>query len=117
MPRLSETERAGLLQQSERGETGSAVLRAQVLRCRELQRQRQGTLNARLPPEALRQHCVLDPADLAMLNAALTRLKLSARASLRILRITRTLADLDGASGVRRAHLLEAINYRRFDMQ
>jgi magnesium chelatase family protein len=116
VPRLNETERMRLLQKGSAGDTSSGVLREQVLRCRALQLQRQATLNARLSPAELKETCELASADVAVLNAALTHLKLSARASLRILRITRTLADLDGAVSASRVHLLEAINYRRFDI-
>jgi len=97
----------------------SATMRAQVMRARQVQRERFGdgttTLNARMGPRQLRRHCVLDQAGEALLRQALTELGLSARAHDKILRVARTIADLDGGGPIRAEHLTEAVMYRRLD--
>lgn len=115
--RLNETERQRLLNKRDDSESSSAVLREQVLLCRDVQLRRQGDLNARLSHAQLKLHCSLSAADTSLLNAAMTRMKLSTRACFRILRIARTLADLAGEKALASAHLMEALSYRRFDMQ
>jgi magnesium chelatase family protein len=62
---------------------------------------------------AAAQHCLLDTAGRALLAQALGRLGLSARATHRVLRVARTIADLEGAARIRDVHLAEAIQYRR----
>ena len=63
----------------------------------------------------IRTHCALDAAGMNLLKASMTELGLSARAHDKILRVARTIADLDGAECIRAAHLSEAINYRMLD--
>jgi magnesium chelatase family protein len=92
----------------------SAEVRRRVARARERQEER-GAPNARLRGAALRSHCALDPEGRGVLTQAATRLGLSARAHDRILRVARTIADLEGAEGVGTRHLLEAIQYRALD--
>jgi len=71
--------------------------------------------NAHMAPRDIRAHCrVSDGAD-ALLKTAITRLGLSARAYHRILKIARTIADLDGAAGLEPKHVSEAIQYRSLD--
>jgi magnesium chelatase family protein len=71
--------------------------------------------NAHMAPRDIRAHChVSDGAD-ALLKTAITRLGLSARAYHRILKIARTVADLDGAAGLAPKHVSEAIQYRSLD--
>jgi magnesium chelatase family protein len=81
---------------------------------REIQRAR-GSSNARLRGGALRRHCALDLAAREVLARAAQRLGLSARAHDRILRVARTIADLEGAARVEARHLLEAVQYRALD--
>jgi magnesium chelatase family protein len=99
--------------------TGSAALRAQVQRARAAQRQRFGDaghrLNGRMTGRQLRRHCALDGEGQALLQAAMEGLGLSARAHDRILRVARTIADLEGEERVRPAHVSEAISYRSLD--
>lgn len=115
VPRLSESERNTLLQQGCGAGPDSSNIRAQVVACRERQLARAGRCNARLEQQQVKQYCELTGRDRKLLNEAITRLRLSARATFRILKIARTIADLDGADCIVTPHVLEATNYRRFD--
>lgn len=90
----------------------SAQVRARVLAARARQMARQGVSNRLLTGTALETHCALAPAEQALLTQALERLQLSARACHRLLRVARTLADLEGAASIQRPHLLEALAFR-----
>lgn len=90
----------------------SAHLAQQVARCRQQQLTRQGTTNAHLPLEALAQHCSLSTTDVHWLETACERLSLSLRAAHRVLKVARTLADLDQSHAIERQHLAEALQYR-----
>jgi magnesium chelatase family protein len=92
----------------------SAEMRARVCAARQLQQQR-GFYNAHLPPNVLRKLCVLDEAGERTLEMAVRRLGLSARAHDRILKVARTIADLDHAETVSSKHLAEAVQYRNLD--
>jgi magnesium chelatase family protein len=99
--------------------TGSAAMREQVSRVRDVQRQRFGadnaTLNSRMNTRQLRKHCVLDAEGKTLLAGAMEQLGLSARAHDRILRVARTVADLEGCASIKAAHVVEAISYRSLD--
>ncbi|MDD2047062.1 YifB family Mg chelatase-like AAA ATPase [Pseudomonas putida] len=90
----------------------SASIAAQVASARELQQQRQGCANAFLDLPGLRQHCALSSADQHWLESACERLCLSLRAAHRLLKVARTLADLEQATLIDRPHLAEALQYR-----
>ncbi len=90
----------------------SAIVGARVAQARELQQQRQGCANAFLDLHGLRRHCALEEADQAWLETACERLTLSLRAAHRLLKVARTLADLEGAVAITRSHLAEALQYR-----
>jgi magnesium chelatase family protein len=95
----------------------SAVVRARVEAARALQRLRLGGegCNAGMPARALKEACQLDEACRSLLGGAVARLHLSARAHDRILRVSRTIADLGASERVLTEHLAEAIGYRSLD--
>jgi magnesium chelatase family protein len=99
---------------------GSQAVRDRVVKAREVQRRRfakSSTVfaNAHMTPRMLRQHCPLDEASQKLLETAMERLGFSARAFHRILKIARTIADLDVAPALAPAHVAEAIQYRTLD--
>ena len=106
---------------SRRDGTPSSVMREQVLASRERQRLRfrgETTMtNGRMSGRLLREHCGLDDAGERVLKQAMTELGLSARAHDKILRISRTIADLADRDGVAADDVLEAVHYRRLDRQ
>jgi magnesium chelatase family protein len=91
---------------------GTAEAAARVRAARALQEAR-GHLNARLEGEALQTAVGLDDAGRSLLSRAAEAGQLTARGWTRTLRLARTIADLDGADGVRRLHVAEALIYRR----
>ena len=99
--------------------TSSAGMREQVLRARGIQGRRFGgdgqRLNSRMSSRQLRRHCILDAESQRLLQTAMDELGLSARAHDRILRVSRTIADLEGSEQIRPGHLTEAIGYRTLD--
>lgn len=115
VPRLTGPEHDALLQQPDAVAGASASIRQEVLACRERQLARAGRCNARLEHQQVKRHCPLASHDSKLLGEAIRRLRLSARATFRILKIARTIADLDNATRIESGHLLEALNYRRFD--
>jgi len=106
--------REGELMDAPDGEP-SAVLRARIVEARERQAARQGKPNALLAATDIAAHCVLDAAGEALLKQAIVHLGLSARAYHRVLRVARSIADLDAAPRIAPAHVAEAVQYRRLD--
>ena len=98
----------------------SAAVRARVNAARELQKKRfTGTdtlCNARMTPPMVGRFCKLDAAGEKLLKNAFERLGLTARSHDRLLRVARTIADLDGADGIGAEHLAEAVQYRDTDI-
>ncbi len=98
---------------------GSAEIRQRVKRARELQQQRfageQVYSNAQMTPRLIRKYCQLAPGPQALLERAITKWGLSARAYDRILKVSRTIADLEGAEQITELHVAEAVNYRTLD--
>ncbi len=92
----------------------SSEMRQRVEAARSVQ-QRRGFYNAHLPPRILRKLCELDEAGERTLEMAMRRLGLSARAHDRILKVARTIADLDQKEQVSAKHLAEAVQYRSLD--
>lgn len=97
----------------------SAQIRERVCRARTLQQQRYAGLgipcNARLTPGLLREVCELSADAGALLRAAFDRMGLSGRSYDRILKVSRTIADLDGGGIITADHVAEAIQYRNLD--
>ncbi|MGQ0700659.1 MAG: YifB family Mg chelatase-like AAA ATPase [Panacagrimonas sp.] len=93
----------------------SATVRTRVIAARERQLTRAGKPNARLTPKEIERDCVLDAATKTLLDTAMSRMGLSARAYHRVLKVARTVADLAGAAGISRAHLAEALRLRELD--
>jgi len=97
----------------------SARIRERVIACRERQLERfsgQGIYcNALMKPKAIKKHCRLDSTGQSLLEEAIRRLGLSARAYHRILKVARTIADLEARDSIAPHHLLEAIQYRSLD--
>ena len=92
----------------------SATVRARVLRARRHALMRAGRPNAEINHRELERDCALGPAERRWYEQALERLGLSARAYHRVLRVARTIADLDGGAGLLECeHLAEALQYRR----
>jgi magnesium chelatase family protein len=83
-----------------------------VAAARQQQYSRQGCANAFLDLDGLRQHCLLGSSDQLWLENACERMGLSLRAAHRILKVSRTLADLEGVASIQRGHLAEALQYR-----
>lgn len=98
----------------------SASIRERVVRAREVQQQRfagvEGVYcNAQMNGSLLERFARPERDGLELLKAAMTRLDLSARAYSRILKVSRTIADLDGSAVIRTEHIAEAISYRMLD--
>jgi len=93
----------------------SEQVRSRVERARERQLARAGKPNQALTPTELDRTCALDEAGLSLMNQALQRFGLSARAYHRVLKVARTIADLGGHERIGTHHLTEAIAYRRLD--
>ena len=97
----------------------SCAIRARVNAARAVQRARYGddttATNAHMGPRALAQFCTLSPECEQLMHQAFDAMALTARSYDRILRVARTIADLDGAQTIGLAHLAEAIQYRTYD--
>ena len=97
----------------------SAAIRQRVIKARERQCQRlavEGIFsNAAMTPRLIRRYCRIDTESETMLERAMTRLGLSARAYDRILKVSRTIADLEDSDEINSAHVAEAVHYRSLD--
>ena len=104
---------------SKQREESSAEIRQRVNRAREIQRKRfEGTgiaCNAKMTPRMTREFCVLDSDAENLLKLSFEKLGLSARAYDKILRISRTIADLDGCDNIKAEHIAQAVQYRSLD--
>jgi len=104
-----------------KGELSSSI-RDRVIKAREIQTERYKNTpgmyaNAQMSSKQLREICVINQAGEALLKKAMERLNLSARAYDRILKVSRTIADLAGSAGIKAEHLAEAIQYRSLDRE
>lgn len=105
----------------ERGES-SASIRERVIHARQIQTERFAHIpdvhcNAQMTSKLLHQYAQPDTHGLELLRNAMNRLNLSARAYDRILKVARTIADLDGSPQIQTGHLAEAISYRNLDRE
>ena len=104
---------------SEEKAESSAEIRARVNAAREIQNRRfHGTdiaCNARITPDRLHDFCPMNDKSLKLLKTAFDRLGLSARAYDRVLKVCRTIADLDGCESIEPRHVAEAVQYRSLD--
>ena len=107
--------------QSEAPGTSSSEMKAMVLRARQVQSNRLGsdktTTNANMSSRQLRKHCKLDKAGSQVIQSAVYEMGLSARAHDKILKIARTIADIEGHDNIQAHHLQEAVQYRRLDRE
>jgi magnesium chelatase family protein len=95
----------------------SSVLQARVEIARQRQLARQGKPNAQLSVTEIDTWCAPDTQGEALLRLAMTRLNLSARAYHRVLKVARTIADLNDSKNILTQHIAEAVQYRRMDKQ
>ena len=100
----------------------SASIRERVIKARKIQEQRFANhpgiyCNAQMESELLHQYATPDEQGLNLLRTAMTRFNLSARAYDRILKVARTIADLEGSETIKPNHLAEAISYRNLDRE
>ena len=98
----------------------SAAIRERILKARSLQharfaKSRKISCNARMSHAQLKEHCRLNDSGNELLKRAMTDLNFSARAYDRILKVSRTIADLAGRESIESDHLLEALSYRNLD--
>ena len=97
-------------------EEPSANIKERVEKARVIQRNRFKTsTNAKMGEKELKQYCRLDKDSTDILEMAFKKMNLSARAYTRILKVARTIADLEGSENIKKAHILEAIQYRSLD--
>ncbi len=103
------------------GAEGSGEIKERVDRARKVQAARYASerayCNSRLPQRLIKKYCATDGETERLLEAAVDRLGLSARAYTRILKVARTIADLEGVDAIRAHHVSEAIQYRTLDRQ
>jgi len=100
----------------------STIIREQVIKAREIQAERYKNnpgiyCNAQISSKMLKEICVIDTVGQNLLKAAMEKLNLSARAYDRILKVSRTIADLNGNEKIKPEHLAEAIQYRSLDRE
>ena len=98
----------------------SAAIRARVVKARAVQERRFAGekhvhCNAQMNSRLMTQHCALGPEAMSVLRTAMTRYDMSARAYDRILKVARTIADLEGSAEIQPHHMSEAVSYRNLD--
>jgi magnesium chelatase family protein len=100
----------------------SANIRERVIKAREMQAERYKPFegiyaNAQMSSKMLKEICIIDPPGQSLLKTAMEKLNLSARAYDRILKVSRTIADLSQSKEIKTEHLAEAIQYRSLDRE
>lgn len=111
----------GRLSETQNGES-TAEIRKRVVVARRVQSERFAAskgiyCNAQMTSRQLRKYCPLDESSMALLKTAMERLGLSARAYDRIIKVARTIADLENAENIQAHHIAEAIQYRSLDRE
>jgi len=107
---------------SQQSTENSAAIRERVIKAREIQAERYKEhpgiyANAQMSSKQLREICVISTVGENLLKKAMERLNLSARAYDRILKVSRTIADLEGSADIKPEHLAEAIQFRSLDRE
>ena len=107
---------------SQKKSEDSSSVRERVLKAREIQEKRYEQLdgvycNAQMSSKTLKEICVINSVGQTLLKTAMERLNLSARAYDRILKVSRTIADLADSDEIKPEHLAEAIQYRSLDRE
>ncbi len=105
----------GLLSQHDASSETSAEVRQRVVAARTIQLGRQGKANARLTAAEINQHCPLSAQDASFLEDTIHHLKLSARSYHKLIKVARTIADLQQLPAIRKEHLMEALSYRALE--
>ncbi|MDF7671304.1 YifB family Mg chelatase-like AAA ATPase [Orbaceae bacterium ESL0721] len=105
----------GSLSQKSSETESTKVVRERVLQARKIAFDRAGKLNSQLSPNEIQLYCRLSEKDNDYLERALIKLGLSARAWHRILKVSRTIADLVGSKNIEQPHIAEALSYRSMD--
>lgn len=100
-------------------EESSALIRSRVEQTQRLQQERftgSGILyNSQIPSSAMKEWCVMEAEGEKMLNESFERLELTVRGYYRVLRVARTIADMEGATKIGRVHICESLLYRSID--
>ena len=107
---------------SNRPEEGSATVRERVMKAREVQRRRFSVCpgvhtNYMMNSKMIKEYAPLDSDCITLLERAMSRLSLSARAYDRIIKLARTIADMEANNDITPSHIAEAINYRSLDRE
>ncbi len=95
--------------------TQSEILREKIKEVRNIQEGRQGFLNSKIPAAKMFDFISLEKNELEILKSATEKLKLSSRAIHKILRLSRTIADLEKSTEIKTSHILEALQYRKLE--
>ncbi|MBR1774356.1 MAG: YifB family Mg chelatase-like AAA ATPase [Bacteroidales bacterium] len=100
----------------------SEVIRQRVINARKVQKERFKEIesihcNAQMTPKLMKEFCQISEQSMNLIKSAMTKLGLSARAYDRILKVSRTIADLDNSANIETRHIAEAINYRSLDRE
>jgi len=98
-------------------EIRNRVTAARALQTKRFQDSKSVHYNAQMNTKQIRKYCELDDASMQLLKTAMERLNLSARAYDRILKVSRTIADLEGSESIKGSHISEAIQYRSMDRE
>lgn len=100
-------------------EEGSALIRSRVARTQAIQRERFAgskiLYNSQIPPSAIKDWCAMESEGEELLSESFERLELTARGYYRVLRVARTIADMEGAVKIGRTHIYESLLYRSID--